>query len=132
MRYVFWTTRRILWTAGVGFVGFFIGGSGGGVRGSALGLLWGSSIGFGFGSIFGQEHHTKRVVLYWGVTLALTGIFFGLVIGAGFFPYDSVVQLIAAGTIGAAAGMLLGSLIGIIQLKRLRRKSLTPSSRSVA
>jgi hypothetical protein len=96
---------------------------GGGLKGSVLGLLWGASIGCGFGSIFDQTHATKRVVVYWGATMALVGPFFGLLIGAAVFPYDSVVQEIVAGGLGAAVGILFGSLIGIVQLKRLRRRS---------
>jgi hypothetical protein len=111
---------------GVGLAGFFIGGIGGGPKGSVLGLLWGASIGCGFGSIFDQTHATNRIVVYWGATMALVGPFFGLIIGAAFFPYDSVAQEIIAGGIGAAVGMLFGSLIGIVQLKRLRRRSQAP------
>jgi hypothetical protein len=121
-----WTKRRTLWMVGVGLAGFFIGGIGGGPKGSVLGLIWGASIGWGFGSIFELTHATNQVVLYWGATMALVGPFFGLIVGAAFFPYDSVVQEVIAGGIGAAAGMLFGSLIGIVQLKRLRRRSQTP------
>jgi drug/metabolite transporter (DMT)-like permease len=124
MRQALWTTRRILWTAGVGFVGFFIGGKGSGLTGSGLGLLWGGSIGYGFGSIFDQKLARKRVVVYWGITLGLVGAFFGLVLGAPEEP--SVAKETVAGTIGAAVGILFGSLIGIIQLWRLRQKSQTP------
>jgi hypothetical protein len=51
MRTVFWTTRRILWSIGVGLVGFFIGGIGGGEMGGFLGLIWGAAIGFGAGTV---------------------------------------------------------------------------------
>jgi len=121
MREVPTTTRRILWTAGVALAGFFIGGIGGGVTGSGLGLLWGGSIGYGFGSIFGQHHATKRLVVYWGVTLALIGPFFGLIIGAR--PDYSLSDQAVSGGIGAAVGALLGSLIGIIQIARRERGS---------
>lgn len=126
MKPVFWTTRRILWSIGVGLVGFFIGGMGSGEMGGFLGLIWGAVIGFGFASIFDETHATKRVVVYWGATMALMGPFFGLIIGAAVFPYDSVVQELIAGGTGAAVGMLFGSLIGIVHLKRLRRKSQAP------
>ena len=131
-RAVFWTTRRILWSIGVGLVGFFIGGMASGEMGGFLGLIWGSGIGFGFGSIFDQTHATKRIVVYWGATMALVGPFFGLIIGAAVFPYDSAVQEIVAGGIGAVLGMLFGSFIGIVQLKRLRRRLQTLESGSVA
>jgi hypothetical protein len=109
----------------VGLGGFFIGGEGGGPAGSALGLVWGACIGYGFGSIFDNKQATKRIVVYWGLTLALIGIFFGLVLGA---PVEPSV----AGAIGAAVGALSGSLIGVIQLLwRLRRKPQTPNSDSL-
>ena len=118
-----WTTRRILWTAGVGFVGFFIGGKGGGATGSGIGLLWGGSIGYGFGSIFDQAHATKRTVVHWGLTLALVGTFFGLIFGAP--ESTSVAKEAVAGAAGAAVGMLFGSVTGAIQLWFARRRSTT-------
>ena len=130
MREVPWTTRRILWTTGVALAGFFIGGKGGGLTGSGLGLLWGGSVGYGFGSIFDQRHATKWLVAYWGITLALIGPFFGLIIGAK--PDYSLSDQAVSGGIGAAVGALFGSLIGTIQLWRLRRKSPTPHSDSAA
>lgn len=132
MKQVFWTTRRILWSIGVGLVGFFIGGMASGEMGGFLGLIWGASIGFGFGSIFDQTHATKRVIAYWGATIALVGPFFSLIFGGGVFPYDdSVVQQIAIGAIGAAVGGLFGVLLGIVQLKRLRRRLQGSQSRAV-
>lgn len=125
-----WTTRLVLWTCGVGLVGFFLGGVGGGGLGSLFGLAWGASIGYGFGSIFSEKHAKNRLVIYWGLTLALVGTFFGLVIGAPEEP--SVAKEASAGAIGAATGMLFGSLLGIIQLWRLRRKSQPPHSGSFA
>jgi hypothetical protein len=126
MRTVFWTTRRILWSIGVGLVGFFIGGIGGGEMGGFLGLIWGAAIGFGFGLIFDETHATKRVIAYWGATIALIGPFFSLIFGAGTVPY-SVVQLIATAAVGAAAGGLLGLLVGMVQLKHRLRRQTQPS-----
>jgi hypothetical protein len=114
--------RRVLWTIGVGFGAFFIGGKGGGVGGSVIGLIWGASIGYGFGTIFDQKSPTKWLVIYWATTLALVGPFFGLLVGAGMLPYASDAQLVVAGGTGALAGMLFGLLVGTTQLKRLRRK----------
>jgi len=94
-----------------------------GEMGGFLGLIWGAGIGFGFGSNFDQTHATKRVIAYWGATFALIGPFFSLIFGGGVFPYhDSVVQQIAIGAVGAAAGGFFGALLGIVQLKRLRRR----------
>jgi membrane protein DedA with SNARE-associated domain len=116
-----WTSRRALWAAGVGVAGFIIG-TGAGPVGSGLGALWGGAIGYGFGSIFGQTLPTKWLVTYWGVTMALVGPFFGLLVGAAMQPYASLSQLTLAGVIGLLAGMLLGFFIGTMQLRRIRRR----------
>ena len=107
MQQVSWTTRRILWTTGIALAGFFIGGKGGGLTGSGLGLLWGGSIGYGFGSIFDQTRPTKWLVVYWGVTLALIGPFFGLIVGAK--PDYSLSDQAVSGGIGAAAPSLIAA-----------------------
>ena len=127
---VSWTTRRILWTIVVALAGFFIGGKGGGLTGSSVGLLWGGSIGYGFGSIFDQRNATRWLVVYWGVTLALIGPFFGLIIGAK--PDYSLSDQAVSGGIGATVGALFGSLIGTIHLWRVRRKLHTSHSDTVA
>jgi hypothetical protein len=74
-----------------------------------------------FALIVTNKQATIRVVVYWGLTLALIGTFFGLVIGAPVEP--SIAKETVAGALGAAAGLVLGSLIGIVQLWGLRRKS---------
>jgi hypothetical protein len=79
--------RRVLWTVGVGLGGFLIFGKGGGFRASVFGLVWGASIGYGFGTIFDQKSPTKRLVIYWATTLALVGPFFGLLGSAAIQPY---------------------------------------------
>lgn len=104
---------------GVGLGGFLIGGESGGPAGSALGFIWGGCIGYGFGSIFDTKQATKWLVAYWVQALSLIGIFFGLVLGAP--PEPSVAKETVAGAIGAGVGALCGSLIGAIQLWRLRR-----------
>ena len=124
MKQVFWTTRRILWSIGVALVGFLIGGIASGEMGGFLGLIWGAGIGFGFGSIFDQTDATKRVIVYWVATIALVGPFFSLIFRRRVFPYnDSVVQQIGIGAVSALVGGLFGVLPGIMQLKRLRRRS---------
>jgi hypothetical protein len=112
--------RRILWIIGTGLGGFFIGGKVSGFEGSVIGFVYGASLGFGIGSIFDQTYPTKRVVFYWGFTMALVGPFFGLIIGAVFLSDLSVVNGNIACGIGAVVGMLLGSAGGVIHLKRLR------------
>lgn len=89
----------------------------------ALGTIWGSSIGYGLGTIFDQKHPTGRLVAYWSATFALVGLFFGLLVGAGVRPYSSVAQQTVAAAIGALIGTLFGLLVGIMQLRRLRRRS---------
>jgi hypothetical protein len=108
----------MLWIAGVGLAGFFIGGTLAGPAGSALGLIWGGSIGYGFGSIFDQTLATKLIVVYWAATMALVGPIFSLQASAEIFTNPTIDQDISAAAIGAAAGALFGSLIGIIQIRR--------------
>jgi len=124
--------KRVFWSVGVGLAGLFIGGKVGGGVGVIIGLIWGACIGSGFGAIFTQTMPTKRLVVYWAATLMLVGPFFGIVAYAAPRPYVSTGQLAAAGVVGAAVGALFGSLIGTIQLSRLRRKSHTSHSDSVA
>jgi hypothetical protein len=65
--------RRFLWTVGVSFAGFFVGGKIKGFWGAVSGSILGATIGFGFGSIFSQQHPTKRLLVYWAATLGLIG-----------------------------------------------------------
>lgn len=121
-------TKRGLWTIGVGFAGLVMGEFNGGDKGAALGLLWGISVGYGFGSIFDGKSPARRIVYYWIATLAIAGIPFGLVIGAGFEPYASMNHDVAHSLIGALAGALLGFFVGSVQLMRSRRKLGTSNS----
>jgi hypothetical protein len=114
------TTRRILWAAGVGLAGFLIGGKGGGILGADLGLVWGASVGFGFGWIFDQKQPSKWAVVVWAVTWALIGTFFGLIAGA--VPDYTLAKQIAAGISGAAVGALFGLVIGILRERNLRQR----------
>jgi membrane associated rhomboid family serine protease len=123
MIHIHWTKRRIVWMVAMGLGGLLIGGKAGDPKGIALGLIWGASIGYGFGVIFDQEHATKTVLAYWAATLALIGIFFGLILGAGLRPEPSLLQETVAGAIGALAGAMLGLLIGNMRLRRLHRRS---------
>lgn len=118
------TEKRFLWSIGVGFAGFIMGEFSGGDKGALIGLLWGISVGYGFGSIFDGKSPIKRVVYYWIPTLAIAAIPFGLVIGAAFQP--SVVRDTVDGLVGALMGALLGLFIGRIQLTHSRRKLAAP------
>ena len=114
--------RRLYWTAGVGLAGFFVGGKAGGAPGAVIGLIWGASVGFGFGAIFCEQRPTKLLILYWALTLGFLGPFLGAVIEAVPRPYVSETQLFIAGGFGALAGATLGVVAGLIQWKiRLRR-----------
>ena len=114
------TTRRILWTSGVGLGGFLIGGKGGGISGADLGLAWDASIGFGFGWIFDQKQPSNLAVVVWAVTWALIGTFFGLIAGA--VPDYTLAKQIAAGISGAAVGALFGLVIGILRERKFRQR----------
>lgn len=124
--------KRVFWTVGVGLAGFFIGGKSGGGVGVVVGLIWGASIGFGFGAIFTQKGPSKGLVLWWAGTLALVGPFFSVLIEALPRPYVSRVQLVVAGVVGVVAGALLGLALGALQLKRRRRRSEALRSEPVA
>lgn len=128
MKYLPWTGRRIVWMVGMALGGLLLGGKAGNLNGIVVGLTWGAGIGYGFGAIFDREQTTKVVVVYWGVTLALTGVFFGLLVGAGMHPSPTDAQQTVAGVIGGVSGATLGLLIGGIRLRRVRRKSQLPHS----
>jgi hypothetical protein len=80
----------------------------------AIFTLWGCSIGYGFGTIFGQVVPRKILILYWIITLALGALLF-----SGFVPFDSYVAKLPT---AAAIGALVGALVGTVHLRQLRRK----------
>lgn len=88
-----------------------------------IGTIWGGSIGFGFGSIFNEKNATKLLLIYWTITLALVGTFFGLLVGAGLQPDDSTFIEVTHGIIGLIVGAMLGTLVGTKQLGRMRREA---------
>jgi len=119
------TTRRILWTSGVGLAGFLIGGKGGGILGADLGLVWGASIGFGFGWIFDQKQPSKWAVVVWAVTWALIGTFLGLIAGA--VPDYTLAKQVGAGIFGATVGGLFGFVIGVLRERKFRQRVMANS-----
>jgi hypothetical protein len=123
--------RRVLWTLGVSFAGFFVGGKLGSFWGAVSGALFGATIGYGFGTIFSQRHPTKSLVVYWTATLSLIGPLFGVLIEAILEPYVSKAQLLVAGAGGALAGALLGLFAGTIHLKHLRQRAHISQSNGV-
>jgi drug/metabolite transporter (DMT)-like permease len=108
--------RRVIWTVCLGLVGFGLGWFG--QQGQPLSqvllailTVWGSCIGYGFGSIFDQGAPRGRLIVYWIVTVALGALLF-----CGFVPFRSFSAKLAT---AALIGALLGALIGIIHLSRL-------------
>ena len=88
--------------------------------GADLGLVWGASVGFGFGWIFDQKQPSKWAVVLWAVTLALIGTFFGLIAGA--VPNYTLAKQVGAGISGAAVGALFGLVIGILRERKFRQR----------
>jgi hypothetical protein len=110
--------RRVLWTVGVGLVGFGLGWFG--QQGHPLDLallatvsVWGICVGYGFGVIFDQDAPSRRLVIYWAITLALGALLF-----SGFVPFRSFQAKLAT---AAAVGAFLGALAGALHLWQIRR-----------
>ena len=74
--------------------------------GADLGLVWGASVGFGFGWIFDQKQPSEWAVVVWAVTWALIGTFFGLIAGA--VPDYTLAKQVGAGISGATVAGLFG------------------------
>ncbi len=115
--------KRLVWMLGAGLAGFLIGGKAGALRGSLIGLAWGVGIGYAFGSIFSEMGATKKLIAYWVGGLGLFGPIFGLIFFAPLSVYDSTHQLVTFAAKGAAIGMVVGFLVGLIQFARRRRVS---------
>ena len=98
---------------------------------ATLVVIWAAGIGFGFGSIFDEGRPSKLLVVYWALTLALVGPFFGVLAGALLQTDTSEVRLFLPGVLGALAGAFLGLLVGTLQFSR-RRAKLRDSPRATA
>ena len=111
--------KRFIWTLCMATIGFFLGlktqGAGINVRELAVSTLWAGLIGFGFGSIFSQRLAGSRLVIYWAGTLGLVAAFFG--------PLLRVTSFLVQESLAALIGILMGVLIGTVQLKAARRVS---------
>jgi hypothetical protein len=110
--------KRVLWTAFAALAGFWFGWLGQG-KPSDLVLLpiltiWGGCIGYGLGSIFDQRTPTKRLIVYWAITLAL--------VGSLLFPFIPFRFPVTQVGVAAAIGALVGILVGTLQLKLARPK----------
>jgi hypothetical protein len=110
--------KRLFWTAGVALVGFWFGWFGQGYPFNFVVLatftIWGGCIGYGLGSIFDQRTPTRRLIVYWAITLGL--------LGSLLFPILPFHFVLAQVGVAAAIGALVGTLVGAIQLKLARRK----------
>jgi branched-subunit amino acid permease len=122
--------KRFVWTIGMGAAGLLLGLKGQdtqtGVGWTVLIVLWFASIGYGLGSIFDQKHPSKRLVVYWAITLALVAPFLALPVGAAIQPDLANLpfrQQAPVGAIGVLVGALFGVFVGTIHLRRLRRQS---------
>jgi hypothetical protein len=114
--------KRVLWTASIGLLGFGLGWFSQDIHTLdlafltwlAISTLWGISIGYGFGNIFGQIIPSKSLIAYWAITLALGALLF-----SGFVPFPSYAAKLPT---AAAIGALMGALVGTAHLRQLRRK----------
>jgi transposase len=62
------------------------------------------------------------LLVFWGITLALVGPLFGVVVYAVPRSYVSTAQLASAGAVGAVVGGLIGLAFGALHLNYLRRR----------
>lgn len=122
------TVRRIFWTLGMTLIGLFLALKGQDVQVNvtemAIGGIWGAAIGYGIGSIFDQRRPGRRLIIYWAVTLALLGLFFG--------PLLSVASFVVRQALGCMIGALVGVLLGIVHLKVASKKLQAPDVSATA
>ena len=115
--------KRVVWTVALGLIGFAFGWKGQSgelnIRQLIIATLWAGCIGYGFGSIFDQRVAGKRLILYWSITLALVGLFFGPLLPTNSFILGQAVGALIAG--------VMGTLVGMLQLKLARRKLQSPA-----
>jgi hypothetical protein len=104
--------KRLYWMLGLGIAGLFIGLHAGS---AIIGLVDGLGVGLGFGTIFSERRPTPLLILYWALTLAIAGPFFGVLVEAIPNPSSSRNRLILAGCLGAVVGGGLGAAVGLMQ-----------------
>jgi hypothetical protein len=116
--------KKAAWTVGMALLGFWFGwfGQEYPLKYGVLAILtmWGGCIGYGFGSIFDKRTPTKRLVIYWAITLAL--------VGSVFFPFVPLRFPFAQIAVAAVAGALVGLLVGNLYLKLAGRKPQQPKA----
>lgn len=111
--------KRLIWTLCMAIIGFFLGlktqGAGIDARELTVSTIWAGLIGFGFGSIFSQRLAGSWLVIYWAATLGLVAAFFG--------PLLRVSSFLVQESLAGGIGILVGVLIGTVQLRAARRVS---------
>jgi hypothetical protein len=114
--------KRIIWTLSMAVAGLFLGWKGQGSRVDLLevgtAVIWSAAVGFGFGSIFGQQVGRRWLLIYWAVTLALVGAFFG--------PLLPIPWFLAQEAVAVVLGALVGISIGLLQLRMARPRMAVP------
>jgi peptidoglycan/LPS O-acetylase OafA/YrhL len=115
--------KKAAWIFGMAGAGFFLGlkGEDGDTVpwGALIGAAWLGGIGYGLGTIFDTKRANRPIKAAWTITLALVGIFVGMIIGLVFHSNLPEWQLDVAGAAGACCGALLGYLVGHRQRRRI-------------
>jgi hypothetical protein len=116
--------KKAAWIFGMAGAGFFLGLKSEDTldifpREALIGALWLGGIGDGFGTIFDTKRVRRPIVAAWMITLALVGIFFGMIIGIAVNSYLREWQVDVAGAVGSCCGALFGYAIGRSQRRRI-------------
>src|ERR1700737_3285960 len=102
--------KRVFWTVGLALVGLWGGWFAQGYPLTfvvlAIFTIWGGCIGYGFGNIFDQRTPTRRLIIYWAVTLGSVGSLLFAIVPLRFLP----AQVGVTAGIGALVGMLVGTI----------------------
>jgi drug/metabolite transporter (DMT)-like permease len=111
--------KRIIWMFALALVGFALGWNGQGShfdpRDVTVATLWGACIGFGIGTIFGENRRRSTLLAAWTVTLMLVGCLLSPLV-----PFADIrVQFAIAGAIGG----FLGLSIGLFQMRHHHSRS---------
>jgi hypothetical protein len=103
--------RRILWSVGLGILGFGMGWYAQRFPWDILEItvstIWAGCIGYGIGSIFDEQRIARRII-YWVMTFGFLGP-----LAAPFIPFPSTLARLS---VGALAGGAVGGLIAVLQL----------------
>jgi hypothetical protein len=116
--------KKAAWTIAMAGGGFMLGLKSADPRNivpwdALIGAAWVGSIGYGFGTIFDVKRAQRPIVAAWTMTLALVGIFFGMLAGVAVNPYLAGWEVDVAGVVGACSGAIFGYVVGRIQRRRI-------------